>query len=231
MLNNLFKGLFDSDLTTVISLTDFLLCIGCSLFLGIIMALCYMYRTRYTKSFVVTLALLPAVVCIVIMMVNGNVGAGVAVAGAFSLVRFRSVPGTAKEICTLFLAMGTGLIAGMGYIGFAILFTLIMCIAFLLYSHIDFGTKKNAGMYKTLNITIPEDLDYSDIFDYIFKEYTKDYEIIRVKTTNMGSMFRLTYNITLKDVSKEKEMIDKIRTRNGNLEISVSKQDTTVAEL
>ena len=231
MLNNLFRGLFDSDLTTVISLTDFLLCIGCSLFLGIIMALCYMYRTRYTKSFVVTLALLPAVVCIIIMMVNGNVGAGVAVAGAFSLVRFRSAPGTAKEICTLFLAMGTGLIAGMGYLGFAILFTLIMCIAFLLYSHIDFGTKKNAGKYKALNITIPEDLDYSDIFDDIFKEYTKDYEIIRVKTTNMGSIFRLTYNITLKDVSKEKEMIDKIRTRNGNLEISVSKQDTTVAEL
>ena len=110
MLENLFKGLFDTDLTAVISVTGFLLCLGASLVIGILMAFAYMYRTRYTKSFVVTLALLPAVVCVVIMMVNGNVGTGVAVAGAFSLVRFRSVPGTAKEICTLFLAMGAGLI-------------------------------------------------------------------------------------------------------------------------
>ena len=152
MLENIFKGLFDTDLTTVISVTDFLLCLGCSLVLGLVMAFAYMYRTRYTKSFVVTLALLPAVVCIVIMMVNGNVGAGVAVAGAFSLVRFRSVPGTAKEICTLFLAMGAGLIAGMGYLGFAALFTLVMCIIFLLYNHLDFGSKKNAATYKTFTI-------------------------------------------------------------------------------
>ena len=117
MLDNIFKGLFDSDLVSVISVTDFLLCLGCALVLGLVMAFVYMYRTRYTKSFVVTLALLPAVVCVVIMLVNGNVGTGVAVAGAFSLVRFRSVPGTAKEICTLFLAMGAGLIAGMGYLG------------------------------------------------------------------------------------------------------------------
>ena len=116
MLNSFFKGLFDTDMTSVISVSDFLLCIGCSLLIGLILALGYMYRSRYTKSFVVTMALLPAVVCVVIMMVNGNVGAGVAVAGAFSLVRFRSVPGTAKEITMLFLAMGAGLIAGMGYL-------------------------------------------------------------------------------------------------------------------
>ena len=114
MLETLFKGLFDSELTTVISVADFMLCLGFSLVLGLVMAITYMYRARYTKSFVVTLALLPAVVCVVIMLVNGNVGTGVAVAGAFSLVRFRSVPGTAKEICALFLAMGAGLIAGMG---------------------------------------------------------------------------------------------------------------------
>ena len=132
MLENLFKGLFDTDLVAVISVTDFLLCLGCSLVLGLIMAFTYMYRTRYTKSFVITLALLPAVVCVVIMLVNGNVGTGVAVAGAFSLVRFRSVPGTAKEICTLFLAMGAGLIAGMGYLGFAVLFTVVMCVIFIL---------------------------------------------------------------------------------------------------
>lgn len=231
MLETLFKGLFDSDLTTVISVTDFLICLGSSIVIGLVMAFAYMYRTRYTKSFVVTLALLPAVVCVVIMLVNGNVGTGVAVAGAFSLVRFRSVPGTAKEICTLFLAMGAGLIAGMGYIGFAFLFTAIMCIFFVLYNRIGFGTKRNSQMYKTITITIPEDLDYSEVFDDVFKEYTSSFDLARVKTTNMGSLFKLTYNITLKDYKNEKEMIDKLRCRNGNLEITVSKQETTVAEL
>ena len=231
MLENLFKGLFDTDLTAVISVSDFLLCLGAALVIGIIMALSYMYRTRYTKSFVITLALLPAVVCVVIMMVNGNVGTGVAVAGAFSLVRFRSVPGSAKEICTLFLAMGAGLIAGMGYLGFALLFAVVMCIMFVLYNLIDFGTKKNGAVFKTLTITIPEDINYSSVFDDIFKEYTKSHDLVRVKSTNMGSMFKLTYNVTLKDSSREKEMLDKIRCRNGNLEISVSRQETVGAEL
>lgn len=231
MFENLFRGLFDSDLTTVISVTDFLLCLGTSLVLGLVLAMVYMYRSRYTKSFVVTLALLPAVVCIVIMMVNGNVGAGVAVAGAFSLVRFRSVPGTAKEICTLFLAMGAGLIAGMGYLGFAALFTLVMSVVFLLYSHLDFGFGKKISAYKTITVVIPEDLDYSGVFDDILKAYTSSSELVRVKSTNMGSMFKLTYNVTLRDISKEKEMIDKLRCRNGNLEITVSKQETTVTEL
>lgn len=231
MLENLFKGLFDTDLTAVISVTDFLLCLGASLVIGILMAFAYMYRTRYTKSFVVTLALLPAVVCVVIMMVNGNVGTGVAVAGAFSLVRFRSVPGTAKEICTLFLAMGAGLIAGMGYLGFAVLFAVVMCIVFVLYNRLDFGTKKNSATFKTFTITIPEDLDYSGIFDDIFSEFTTSHDLVRVKSTNMGSMFKLTYNVMLRDVTREKEMIDKIRCRNGNLEITVSKQETVGTEL
>ena len=231
MLENLFKGLFDSELASVISVTDFLLCLGVSLVLGLVMAFTYMYRTRYTKSFVITLALLPAVVCVVIMMVNGNVGTGVAVAGAFSLVRFRSVPGTAKEICMLFLAMGAGLIAGMGYLGFAALFTVIMSIIFLVYNLLDFGVKKNADTYKTFSITIPEDLDYSGIFDDIFSDYTVSHELARVKSTNMGSMFKLTYNVVLKDATREKEMIDKLRCRNGNLEITVSTQETTVTEL
>ena len=231
MLENLFKGLFDTDLTTVIGVTDFLLCLGCSLVLGLVMAFAYMYRTRYTKSFVITLALLPAVVCVVIMLVNGNVGTGVAVAGAFSLVRFRSVPGTAKEICTLFLAMGAGLIAGMGYLGFAVLFTLVMCAVFVLYNCLDFGTKKNAATFKTFTITIPEDLDYSGVFDDIFAEFTRSHDLVRVKTTNMGSMFKLTYNVELRDAAKEKEMIDKMRCRNGNLEIAVSKQETVGTEL
>ena len=231
MLDNLFRGLFDGELSSVISVTDFMLCLGLSLILGLVMAFAYMYRTRYTKSFVVTLALLPSVVCVVIMLVNGNVGTGVAVAGAFSLVRFRSAPGTAKEICTLFLAMGAGLISGMGYLGFAVLFTVVMCAVFVLYNRLDFGSKKNAATYKTFTITIPEDLDYSSIFDDIFSEYTSAYDLSRVKTTNMGSMFRLTYNVTLRNPAQEKEMIDKLRCRNGNLEITVSKQETTTSEL
>lgn len=230
-METLFKGIFDTELTSVISVPDFLLCIGVSLIIGLIIAFSYMYKTRYTKSFVVTLALLPAVVCVVIMMVNGNVGTGVAVAGAFSLVRFRSVPGTAKEIGTLFLAMGAGLIAGMGYLGFAVLFALIMSVIFVLYSQLDFGAKKKSALYKTINITIPEDLDYSGVFDEIFSTYTSSYELTNVKTTNMGSMFRLTYDIILKDVTKEKEFIDKLRCRNGNLEINVSKQSTITTEL
>lgn len=231
MYDTLFQGLFDSDLTAVISVTDFLLCLGISLILGLLMAFVYMVGTRYTKSFVVTLALLPAVVCVVIMLVNGNVGTGVAVAGAFSLVRFRSVPGTAKEICTLFLAMGTGLITGMGYLGFAVLFSAVMCAVYLLYNHLDFGAGKNAEAYKTIAITIPEDLDYTEVFDDIFRDYTTTCDLIYVKTTNMGSMFRLTYHVTLRDTAKEKEMIDKLRCRNGNLEIAVSRQEASAAEL
>ena len=231
MLASLFKGIFDTDLTVVISVGDFLLCLATALVLGLALTLCYMLRSRYTKSFAVTLALLPAVVCVVIMMVNGNIGAGVAVAGAFSLVRFRSVPGTAKEICALFLAMGIGLIAGMGYLGFAALFALVMCLAFVIYNSLSLGAEKNAALYKTLNVTIPEDLDYSGIFDDIFAEYTENHTLIRVKTTNMGSMFRLTYQITLKSGAKEKEMIDKLRCRNGNLEISLSNQELGTVEL
>ena len=229
-MDAIFKGVFDNELTQVIEVGDFLLCLGVSLVLGLIMAAAYMWRNEHTKSFLVTLALLPAVVCVVIMMVNGNIGAGVAVAGAFSLVRFRSAPGSAKEIVTIFLAMGAGLIAGMGYLGFAALFTVIMCVMFLIYNAVA-GNARSEVVNKTIKITIPEDLDYAGAFDDIFAEYTKKNELVKVKTTNMGSMFRLTYNVTLRDATKEKEMIDRIRERNGNLEIMVSKQENRVAEL
>ncbi|MGN1316416.1 MAG: DUF4956 domain-containing protein [Acutalibacteraceae bacterium] len=231
MLSKLFGGLFDTDMTSVIAPSDFLLCVGSALGIGLILAGFYMYRTRYTKSFVATLALLPAVVCVVIMMVNGNVGAGVAVAGAFSLVRFRSAPGSAKEIGAIFLAMGTGLIVGMGYIGYAFLCAIVLGFFSALYSRLDFGNQKKVGLYKTLHITIPEDLDYQDAFEPILNEYASDCELTQVKTTNMGSLFRLTYNLKLKSAGKEKEMIDKLRCRNGNLEITVSKQEMSINEL
>ena len=229
-MDAIFKGIFDNELIQTISVKSFMLCLGVSLALGLIMVLTYTFKNEYTKSFLITLALLPAVVCVVIMMVNGNIGAGVAVAGAFSLVRFRSAPGSAKEIVTIFLAMGAGLIAGMGYLGFAALFTVIMCAMFLIYNAVA-GNSKTEAVNKTIKITIPEDLDYSGVFDDIFAEFTTKSELIKVKTTNMGSMFRLTYNVTLADATKEKQMIDRIRERNGNLEIMVSKQENHTAEL
>lgn len=138
-LTTLFQGVFDSGTQSAISIVQFLSCLGCALVLGAMLAFSYMYRSAHTKSFIVTLAIMPAVVCVVIMMVNGNIGAGVAVAGAFSLVRFRSAPGTAKEISELFLAMGAGLIAGMGYLGYAVLFTAIMCGVTMLMARFNFG--------------------------------------------------------------------------------------------
>lgn len=231
MLHSILKGIFDSSTQAVISAGNFLLCVGVSLAIGAFLAAVYRYKSRCTKSFVITLALLPSIVCVVIMMVNGNVGAGVAVAGAFSLVRFRSVPGTAKEIGVIFLAMGAGLVAGMGYLGYAVLFSLILGAAMLAYNWIASRKKKNGCRAKTLRITIPEDLDYTGIFDDLFEQYTSSYESTSVKTTNMGSLYRLTYDITLKDPSKEKEMIDALRCRNGNLEISISKQEANSFEL
>ena len=230
-MDTLFLGLFDTDMTRTIGIEQFLLCIGCSLVIGIILALGYMSHARYSKSYIMTLAVLPAIVCVVIMMVNGNIGTGLAVAGAFSLVRFRSVPGSAKEISMLFLAMGTGLLTGMGYIGFGFVFAVVMSFVVALYTRFDFGTQKNALRYKTIRIAIPEDLDYTNVFDSVFEAYTDKYEFVRVKSFNMGSMFRVTYNLTMKKDANEKEMIDMLRCRNGNLEITLSKQDNSVDEL
>ena len=226
ILNHL-KSLLTLNLT---HLSGFLLCMLAALIAGLIMAFGYTVKNRYTKSFVLTIALLPAIVCVVIMVVNGNIGAGIAVMGAFSLIRFRSAPGTAKEIIMIFSAMGSGLLAGMGSIPIAIIFTLILTGIFILYNCITFG-KGGKEKYKVLTVTIPEDLDYTEIFDDVFAEYLSSYELIKVKTTNMGSTFRLTYNISLKDPKKEKAMIDALRERNGNLDISVSVQDNTAATL
>jgi len=230
MLDTIFRGIFDTGLTSVIAIQDFMLCVGCSLAIGLVLALMFMYRTRYTKSFVATLALLPAVVCVVIMMVNGNIGTGVAVAGAFSLVRFRSAPGTAKEIGAIFTAMGAGLIAGMGYLAYAAIFALLIGGIGMLYTAVDFGGSKGS-LNKTLMITIPENLDYTDVFSDIFEKRTKSCELVKVKTTNMGSMFRLTYDITLVSAADEKDMIDELRCRNGNLEISLSTHGLSSVEL
>ena len=223
-MDPLFEGICT---TSTITVTHFGLCLFVSLAIGMFLALIY-DRKLCSRSFLVTLALLPAVVCVVIMMVNGNVGAGVAVAGAFSLVRFRSVPGTAREIATLFLAMAAGLICGMGYLGFALLFSLILGLVMYGLNHFAFPQKHPQ---KFLRITIPEDLNYSDVFDDIFTSYTSTYNLVSVKTSNMGSLFKLQYHVTLKDDTTEKAFIDALRCRNGNLEIALYQQEVDSYEL
>lgn len=214
---NLFNSIIPS---TGITPVVFIILVLVSLVLGGIMALIHTYRNDYTKSFIMTLAILPAVICVVILMVNGNIGAGVAVAGTFSLVRFRSAPGTAREIGAIFAVMGMGLIMGMGYIGYAALFTCLIGLAILMYSRFSADGKKSAR--KILKITIPENLNYSDVFDEFLEKYTKSYKLKQVKTSNMGSLYKLSYEIVLTDPSIEKEFIDQLRTRNGNLEISLA---------
>lgn len=215
--------------TGAVSLSGFLLCTVCALVLGIISACIYMYRNTYSKSFVITLALLPAMVQVVIMLVNGNLGTGVAVMGAFSLVRFRSVPGSAREISAIFLAMAIGLATGMGYVGTAAIFLVVIGLAQIVLFAIGFGEQK--ASQKELKITIPESLDYSGIFDDLFQKYTRGAELVRVRTTNMGSLYELQYHITLKNIAAEKKFIDELRCRNGNLNISCGKVPTAKDEL
>lgn len=231
MLDFLSTSIIDSSGTSPLGVGGFILCVAAALAIGLVFALLYAHKSVCTKSFVMSLAMLPAIVCLVVMMVSGSIGAGVAVAGTFSLVRFRSAAGSAREICAVFLVMAVGIACGMGYIGYALLFTLIMSTVLLLYNRCGFGLAKNAELNKTLRITIPEDLDYGGVFDDVFEEYTSSHTLQSVKTTNMGSLFKLTYDLTLKRPGCEKAFIDALRCRNGNLEISSSIQSTVTGEL
>jgi uncharacterized membrane protein YhiD involved in acid resistance len=188
-----------------------------SLLLGLGIAFLYMYKNEYNKNFVITLALLPAMVHAVILLVNGNVGTGVAVLGAFSLVRFRSLPGGAREIGSIFFAMALGLATGMGYIWVALLFQVIIGGAMLALTRTSFGQRRED--VKELKITIPECLEYEGAFDDLFSKYTLKTELVRVKTTTMGSLFELTYHITFQNPGIQKEFLDQLRCRNGNLAI------------
>lgn len=198
--------------------SSLLLCTLASLMFGLLSAMLYMFRNTYTKGFVCTLVLLPAIVQMVIMLVNGNLGTGVAVMGAFSLIRFRSTPGGAREICAIFLAMALGLATGMGYLGIAAMMLALLGLAQILLTVTAFGECNAAE--KELKITIPESLDYTGVFDDLFDTYTRSHELIRVRTTNMGSLYELLYHITLRDQAEEKAFIDALRCRNGNLGIT-----------
>lgn len=229
----MFDSLFttsDVTTTTTLQLLPFLTSFAVALALGFALALIYCFRSRHNQGFVVTLAMLPAIVAVVIAMVNGNVGTGVAVAGAFSLVRFRSVPGSARDIGFIFLAMAVGLVCGMGYVGYAVLTTVLLGGGFAVYQAMGFGGGFG-DVARTLRITVPEDLDYTTLFDDVIAAYTTASELTSVRTTNMGSMYRLTYDITLASATQTRAFIDELRCRNGNLEVALTRQETTNDQL
>ncbi|MDF2908595.1 MAG: hypothetical protein K0R34_3916 [Herbinix sp.] len=221
--------MLNTILTDHFTIGTFLLCILCSLFLGAVIAGVHSHFNSSSKGFVITIALLPAIVQMVIMLVNGNLGTGVAVMGAFSLVRFRSIPGNAKEINSIFLAMAVGLATGTGYITAALLFVVIIGGASYIYNSTGFGNPKQNE--KELKITIPESLDYMEIFDDLFQIYTLKSELVKAKTANMGSLYKLEYRIKMRNPNEEKQFIDDLRCRNGNLEITCGRVFTGNDEL
>ena len=217
MLNTIISG-------GEITLSSFFICMAVSLVLGLGAALLSMYKSKTSRSFVLTLVLLPAMVQLIIMLVNGNIGAGVAVAGAFGLIRFRSAPGSAKEIGLVFLATAIGLATGMGYVVIAAVFFIVFAMVWLLLTAIGFGA--GAADERELRITIPENLDYDGLFDDLFQTYTSSAELERVKTTNMGTLYELSYKVVLRDSHKTKAFLDELRMRNGNLNIVCGKPVT-----
>ena len=219
----IFESVFkQSDGTTSVTTLMFFLVLGVSLIMGIIISLFSYYKGKSSKSFYLTNAILPMAVAMVIMLVNGNIGVGVAVAGAFSLVRFRSAQGSAREILVIFISMAIGLAMGVGYIAYGVIFGLIAGVSLILLEKIKIWDKKSSND-KYLKITIPENLDYQTVFDDIFEKYTINYNLLKSKSSNMGSLFILTYELELKDKNSEKKFIDELRCRNGNLEIQLSK--------
>lgn len=214
MLNSIFtNGIESSDIVSV------LICSLVSIILGFALAIVYKHTERGSKHFLVSLSILPVIVQTIIMLVNGNLGMSVAIAGSFSLIRFRSVAGTSKEIVMVFLAMTIGVATGMGYVWFASIMTvLVLLVWFVLVKSSIFENYEE----KILKITIPETLDYTNVFDDIFSEFVTKYTLDQVKTTNMGSLFDLTYNIVLRNGIDEKKFLDEIRTRNGNLKVMLS---------
>lgn len=224
--------MFTSILTGVegsLTVQNAVLCTAVSLLLGILISAAYGIQGTCSKNFMVTLVLLPVLVQMIIMLVNGNLGTSVAVLGAFSLVRFRSVPGSSKEMAVIFFAMAVGLATGMGFLSFAVLMTAIIGGVFLLLEKTRFGESKRER--KDLRVTIAEHLDYTEIFDDIFRQYTDQCDLQRVKTTNLGSMYELEYHIVLKDLRREKEMLDAIRCRNGNLTVICGRRAAIQEEL
>lgn len=213
--------MFDSIYSSTVTASQFFIMAGAALVSGFIFAWIMSFRVRSTKRFFIVTALIPFVVSAVITFVNGNIGAGVAIGGAFSLIRFRSAQGSADEIAAILAAMGSGIAFGMGYIGYGVVILIALAVVFLLLSFVPLFEHKKLAADQLLRITIPESLEYNGTFDDIFAHYLKKVENAGVKTTGMGSMFRLSYKVQLKDPREEKEFIDELRTKNGNLEVAL----------
>ena len=216
--------MLDSIISGSVTLPGFLLCTCSSAALGVLTALLFRWRSHVTASFSMTLALLPMAVQLVIMLVNGNLGVGVAIAGAFSLVRFRSAPGSGREIAAVFMTMALGLATGMGYLALAFLFWALAALFIGLLTLTRFGAEHDEE--RTLRITIPEDLDYDGLFDDLLGKYTAGARLDKVKTTNMGTLYELHYTVRLPEGAVKKEFIDALRARNGNLPVSCGRVAT-----
>ena len=221
MLDLMFTSVLGSTESVAANVTTggFLLCSVASLVLGAACALIYMFRHKYSRNFVVTLALLPLVVQMVITLVNGNLGAGIAVMGVFNLVRFRSIPGSAKDIGSVFFAMAIGLATGMGYLSLAVLFTAIMGIANVVYVLSPFG--RTQTVERELHLTVPEDLEFEGVFEPVLERYADSFELVEVQTSNMGSLYNLTYLMKLHADASVKELMDELRCYNGNLKVAL----------
>lgn len=211
--------MLDSIFNNGLSIESVLISLVVAIILGIVIALTHKSTSKYNKNFLVTISVLPLLVSSVILMVNGSLGAGIATAGAFSLVRFRSIPGSSKEILTVFFAMTVGLSLGMGFVGFASIITVVASLIITILSKVKLFDNDNE---KILKVVIPENLDYTNVFDEEFKKYTDKVELEQAKTTNMGSLFELSYKIKLKNNVNEKEFMDDIRVKNGNLKVMIS---------
>ena len=213
--------MFDSIYSSAITPAQFFLMAGVALASGFLYAWLMSFRVRSTKRFFIVTALIPFVVAAVITFVNGNIGAGVAVGGAFGLIRFRSAPGSADEIAAILLAMGAGIAFGMGYLAYGVLILVVLALLYLLLGRTTLFERRSQPAEELLRITIPESLEYAETFDEIFARYLLRVEKAGAKTTGMGSMFRLSYKIQMKDPAQEKAFIDELRTKNGNLEIAI----------
>ena len=224
----MFESIFSAAEATI-SVENFLICMGVGIVLGIIISLAHKFSTKTTPHFLLTLAILPVLVQVVILLVNGNLGTSLAVAGAFSLIRFRSMPGNSKEIISVFWSMAIGLALGMGYVTLAVVVTVIVAILMIIFSKFT-GVMTNLSQRK-LKIVIPENLDYEEVFKDILEKYTNKFELMKVKTTNMGSMYELSYIVSLKKNIKEKEFLDEIRVRNGNMLVMLERQELSEVEL
>lgn len=230
----LIKTIFDQqyingELTTNLKPSDVFICVGIAILLGLIIAACYMFRNEYSRNLIVSLSIMPVIVTVLIMLVSGSIGAAIAVGGVFALTRFRSAQGTSREITQILLAMATGLTLGLGYVYIAAFLVIVveaMCIIFNLTKFGEASSKR-----RTLKITIPEELDYTELFDDLFEKYTIRATLTRVKLKNLGTLFQLTYDIMLKDVKTEKQFIDELRVRNANLDILCSRVITGSDEL